>query len=86
MNVRINNFPDQEFGYMVGKVVSISSVPTAEGVYVVDVDFPDGMRTNYGRILPISRQMEGVADIITADMRLSERFFMPVKKLLKNQQ
>lgn len=86
VNVRINNFPDQEFGYMVGKVVSISSVPTAEGVYVVDVDFPDGMRTNYGRILPISRQMEGVADIITADMRLSERFFMPVKKLLKNQQ
>lgn len=86
VNVRINNFPDQEFGYLIGQVVSISSVTTSEGFYVVDVDFPEGMRTNYGLILSISRQMEGVADIITADMRLSERFFMPVKRLLKNQQ
>jgi multidrug efflux pump subunit AcrA (membrane-fusion protein) len=85
VNVRINNFPDQEFGYLVGKVVSISSVPTAEGVYVVEVDFPDGMMTNYDRVLPISRQMQGTADIITDDLRLMERFFMPVKKILRNQ-
>lgn len=86
VNVRINNFPDQEFGYLIGKVASISSVPTAEGFYVVEVDFPGGMKTNYDRILPISRQMQGTADIITEDLRLIERFFMPVKKILKNQQ
>lgn len=85
VNVRINNFPDQEFGYLVGKVVSISSVPTADGFYVVDVDFPEGMKTNYGRKLPISRQMMGTADIITEDLRLIERFFMPIKKILINQ-
>jgi len=27
----------------------------------------------------------GSADIITEDLRLMERFFMPIKKLLKNQ-
>ena len=84
VNVRINNFPDQEFGYLIGNVSSISSVPTAEGFYVVEVDFPGGMTTNYGRTLPISRQMQGLADIITDDLRLIERFFMPVKKMLKN--
>jgi len=82
VNVRINNFPDQEFGYLVGKVVSISSVHTEEGFYVVEVDFPGGMKTNYDRILPVSRQMIGTADIITEDLRLIERFFMPVKKIL----
>jgi multidrug resistance efflux pump len=85
VNVRINNFPDQEFGYLVGEVASISSVPTEEGFYVVEVDFPGGMKTNYDRLLPISRQMLGTADIITEDLRLIERFFMPVKKMLKNQ-
>ncbi|SEA01263.1 Multidrug resistance efflux pump [Porphyromonadaceae bacterium KH3R12] len=82
VNVRINNFPDQEFGYVIGKVVSISSVPSAEGFYVVEVDFPGGMKTNYDRILPLSRQMQGTADIITDDLRLIERFFMPVKKII----
>ena len=31
VNVRINNFPDQEFGYLIGTVQSISNVPTAGG-------------------------------------------------------
>lgn len=86
VNVRINNFPDQEFGYLFGKVKSISSVPTAEGFYVIEIGFPKGMQTNYGKTLPITQQMLGSADIITDDLRLMERFFMPIKKLLKNQQ
>ncbi|WP_286833646.1 MULTISPECIES: HlyD family secretion protein [unclassified Proteiniphilum] len=85
VNVRINNFPDQEFGYLLGVVESISSVPTAEGFYVVEIVFPNDMQTNYGKTLPITQQMQGSADIITDDLRLIERFFMPVKKLLKNQ-
>ncbi len=35
------------------------------------------MKTNYGKTLPITRQMVGSADIITEDLRLIERFFMP---------
>ena len=86
VNVRINNFPDQEFGYLIGKIESISSVPTAEGFYVVEIEFPQGMKTNYAKILPITQQMQGKADIITEDLRLMERFFMPMKKLIRNQQ
>lgn len=85
INVRINNFPDQEFGYIIGRVESISSIPTAEGFYVVEIGFPNGMKTNYGKTLPITQQMQGSADIITDDLRLIERFFMPMKKLFKNQ-
>lgn len=85
VNVRINNFPDQEFGYLIGYLESVFSIPTAEGVYVVEVSFPNGMQTNYGKTLPISQQMLGSADIITEDFRLMERFFMPIKKIIKNQ-
>ena len=85
MNIRLNNFPDQEFGYLIGRVESISSIPTAEGSYVVEIAFPNGLKTNYGKVLPITQQMQGVGDIITNDLRLIERFFMPIKKLIKNQ-
>lgn len=85
VNVRINNFPDQEFGSLTGKVESISIVPTAEGFYIVEISFPNGMKTNYGKILPITQQIAGSAEIITKDLRLMERFFMPLKKMLKNQ-
>ena len=60
--------------------------PTAEGFYVVEIDFPKGIDTNYGKTLPIICQMLGSADIITEDLRLIERLLMPIKKLLKNQQ
>ncbi len=53
---------------------------------MVEIAFPNGLKTNYGKVLPITQQMQGVGDIITNDLRLIERFFMPIKKLIKNQQ
>ncbi|GET47035.1 HlyD family secretion protein [Capnocytophaga felis] len=86
VNVRINNFPDKEFGYLIGEVKSISNVPSAGGFYVVEIVFPEGLQTNYGKTLPFTQQLSGSADIITENLRLIERFFMPIKKLLKNQE
>ena len=36
VNLRLNNYPDQEFGYVRGEVRSVSPLPTAEGMYVVE--------------------------------------------------
>ena len=85
VHVRLNNFPDQEFGFLQANITSISNIPTPEGAYVVEVEFPQGMKTNYGVELPLTQQMHGTAEIITEDLRLIERLFMPVKKILKEQ-
>ncbi len=82
VNVRINNFPDHEFGYLVGQVSTISNVPTAEGLYLMEIAFPKGLYTIYGRELPLSQQMLGTAQIIIQDKRLIERFIEPIKGLL----
>lgn len=81
-NVRLNNFPDQEFGYLEGRVEHISDTPDPDGNYVVEIRFPNGMLTNYGNKLPMNRQMQGSAEVITEDIRLIVRFFNPIKKLL----
>ena len=82
-NVRLNNFPDQEFGFLEGVVQNISGTPNSDGKYVVEIRFPQGLTTNYNKKLPITRQMEGSAEIITEDIRLIERFFNPIKRLFK---
>jgi HlyD family secretion protein len=80
--VRFVNYPDQEFGMVNGIVKTISLVPT-DGQYVIEVGFPHGLITNYGKTLPVSHEMIATAEIVTEDLRLIERLFMPVKKILK---
>lgn len=84
VNVRINNFPDQEFGYLIGSVISISSVPTSDGFYIVEVGFPEGRKTNYNVVLPMISHMEGNAEIVTNNYRLIERLFIQFKNIVKN--
>ena len=80
--VRFANFPDQEFGVVSGIVSSISLVPTEDN-YMVEIAFPDGLTTNYGKLLSVSYEMKATAEIVTDDLRLIERFFLPLKKILK---
>jgi len=50
----------------------------------VEVNMPQDMKTNYDVPLKFSQEMKGSAEIITEDLRLIQRFFNPVKSLLKH--
>lgn len=80
--VRFSNFPDQEFGVVNGVVANISLVP-ADEFYTADIDFPEGLRTNYGIDLPVSPETQATAEIVTEELRLIERFFLPIKRVVK---
>lgn len=86
VNVRVNNYPDQEFGFLRGRVKSISDIPDKDGNYYIEVEFPSGLTTNYGKVLPLSKQMIGSADIIIKDRRLLEYFIKPIEKLIREQE
>ena len=86
VNIRLDNFPDNEFGMLKGVVQNISLVPTTSTnstCYVVEIDLPEGLHTNYKKELPYLPNMQGMADIITENMSLLERFVMPLRKILK---
>jgi multidrug resistance efflux pump len=83
VNVRLNNFPDQEFGFLIGVVNHVSPTPDADGQYVAEIRFPNGMVTNYNYRLPITSQMAGTAEIITDNVRFIQRIFNPMKKVFK---
>ena len=79
--IRFLNFPDQEFGIVNGVVHSVSLVPT-ENNYLIEIALPDGLTTNYRKTLPVTYEMKASAEIVTEDLRLIERFFLPLKRVL----
>lgn len=83
VNIRFTNFPDNEFGVVKGIVRNISLVPTGDNDnYVIEIEFPNGLITTYNKKLPYNANSHAKADIITEDMSLLERFFLPFKKIL----
>lgn len=83
INIKFDSYPYMEYGMVKGIVKSISLVP-AESNYIVEVAFPNGLRTNYNYTLNFWQEMSGSAEIITDDLRLIERFLNPIKSILKN--
>lgn len=71
--IRLPAFPEQEFGFIEGKVKSVSPVPNSEGYYVVEILFPNGLLTNHGKELPLIRSLEGTASIVTQEKSLLEK-------------
>lgn len=71
--IRLENYPDGEFGYLNGKVYNIAKIPDENGLYEVEILFPNGLETSNGIQLPTDRQLIGTTEIVMSDKRLIER-------------
>ena len=86
VNIKLFDFPYNEYGLIKGQVKSISEITnkissekgTVE-TYLVTVSLPDGAVTNYGKRLSLNFEAKGTADIITRQKRLIERLFDNLK-------
>lgn len=79
----ITNFPATEYGYVSGIVTSVSSIPDKDSNYYLEITFPQGLLTNYGKVLPQTKEMVGTAEIIIKDKRLIEDFIQPIEWLMR---
>ncbi|MFD2967733.1 HlyD family efflux transporter periplasmic adaptor subunit [Sphingobacterium bambusae] len=86
VSIKLDDYPYAEFGSIKGIVRSISLITnelkTAQSninTYLVTVDMPDGLVTNYGDKLDFKYEIGGQADIIVKDRRLIERLFDNIK-------
>lgn len=72
--IRLDNYPYYEFGTLSGVVINKSSVPK-DNSYIVTIglDSIGGTTTSYNKSITFQQQLQGEADIITADKRFLER-------------
>lgn len=72
--VKLDSYPFQEFGALIGQIAWKGRLPTGSTI-PVEVRFPDGLVTTTGREIDPTREMTGTAEIITEDKRFIERIF-----------
>ena len=84
VRVKLDGFPFMEFGFIWGKIRSISLLPV-DSDYMLEIYFPWGLNTSMGKSLKLHHGMSGQAEIITANRRLLERVMSPLKLLLERE-
>ncbi len=72
-------YPWQEFGSVKGRIEFISTVPSDSG-YFAKLSFTNGLITNYKKSIQYRTGLTAEAEIITADLRLAERFINSLRK------
>ena len=82
VQIQLSNFPSDEYGELNGTISTISPVPNQEGNYLIKVDIDKELITSYNKKIPFKQEMQGVAKIITEDLRLIERFFYQLRNII----
>lgn len=86
VNMKLDNFPYMEYGFLEGKIVNISMVPVNDkdgSYYTAEIELSNDLTTNYKKQLPFNQEMQGVAEIITKDRRLIERLIEPLVSIFR---
>lgn len=81
--IKLDNYRYQEYGIIKGRIQHIALAPDEKGNYYVDVILPEGLTTSYNKRLPFDKELKGNAEIVTEDLRLIERFFYQIRKLIQ---
>lgn len=81
--LKLTAFPFQEFGAITGKLDFISNIPTDSG-YLAKVLLPNGLQTNYKRLVTYREGLAAKAEIITEDLKLSDRLLNQLRSVIKN--
>ncbi len=67
--IKFDSYPFMEYGMVNGRVTAISAV-ARDDRYSVEVAFPAGLTTSYGKQIEFKQGMQGTAEIVTEDLRL----------------
>ena len=82
VNIKVAGYPYLEYGLLQARTKSISLVSNND-FYSVEVDFPKGIYSTVHKKMKFTGEMSGSAEIITENLSLMERFFLPLKSLTK---
>ena len=80
--LKVNSYPSQEFGSIVGTVNYIADIPNSKDSFLIKANLPGGMKTNYGKTLLFKAGLTAQAEIITDDRKLIDRLAGQLRNIL----
>ncbi len=80
--IKLDGYNYREFGVVNGYVKSISLTPIG-GFYTIYVELPEKMLTTHDKVIGANQEIQGVAEIVTEDLRLIDRIFYTIRSVFK---
>ena len=81
--LKTESYPSTQYGHIVGTISYISNLPSRRDSFLIKVDLPNGLRTNYNKEIFFRNNLSATADIITDDRKLFDRLLGNLKDILK---
>jgi HlyD family secretion protein len=82
--IKFQSYPFEEYGMVEGKISSLPQLSTQDNkLFFAFVELPNGLKTNHNKQLTYNYGMTASAEIITEDLRLIERIFYTIRKVLQ---
>jgi hypothetical protein len=82
VNIKLANYPFEQFGMLSGQITSISALPT-EQKYLVHITLPQELKTTQQKQIAFRQQLAGTTEIITEDLSVLERVFYQIRKVFQ---
>jgi len=79
--IKIDGFPNAEFGHLSGNVAYISAIPNSRDSFLIKVNLPHGLKTNYGKPILFRNNLTAQAEIITDNRKLFHRLTGQLKQI-----
>jgi multidrug resistance efflux pump len=79
--LKVESYPSNEFGYLKGTVSYVSGLANRRDSFLVKVDLPKGLKTNYNKTLFFRNDMSARAEIITDNRKLFDRLAGQLKQV-----
>lgn len=79
--IKAESYPSDEFGYLTGTVSYISGIPNQRDSFLVKVDLPEGLQTNYNKTIFFRHGLVAKAEIITDNRKLFDRLAGQLKQM-----
>ena len=81
VNISVTGYPYMEFGFLTGKVMSVSLLADDESAYTVTISLPQDLCTSYGKQLEFKGELTGMAEVMTDERSVTERLLSPLRYL-----
>ena len=80
--IKLDNYPYQQYGMLIGRVTNFSVSPNDEGNYTLYVSLPKGTKTSYNKTFAFTQELLGNAEIVTENLSVAERMFYKFREVL----
>jgi multidrug resistance efflux pump len=79
--LKVEGYPDEEYGYLKGVVNYISEMPGKSDSFWIKVNLPQQLKTNYNKEIAFRNNLLARAQVITDDKKLFDRMIGVLKQL-----